>query len=122
MGSADAIFRLQDVYNISSTVIADGDLSHRTLSPVLGVDECFELGYINHDWEVYERAYDWMREAQRRLSPPYVQYSGNLRQIDVLEYLAWAEYEVLRISSLLGSSRVCFFSNVALCQFHWDFI
>ena len=96
MGSARAIFRIQHVYNISASQIADGDLSHATLSPVLGVDECFELGYVNHDGEDYERAYQWMAESYKRFSPPYIPYSGELRPVDVLEYLSWAEYEVCR--------------------------
>ena len=48
---------------------------------------------VSHDLEYYEDVIDWMKEALKRMSPPY-KYSGALMKNDVLEYLSWAEYQV----------------------------
>ena len=93
MGSISAILRIQDVYNISARALADGELQDGKSSGGLGADECYELGVVSHSLEYYEDVIDWMREAQQRMRPPY-NYSGALTKIDVLEYLAWAEYKV----------------------------
>ena len=93
MGSISAILRIQDVYNISARALADGELQDGKSSGGLGADECYELGVVSHSLEYYEDVIDWMREAEQRMRPPY-NYSGTLTKIDVLEYLAWAEYKV----------------------------
>jgi len=93
MGSMSAILRIQDVYNLSARAIADGDLHQEISSGSLGPDECYELGIVSNDQRNYEDVIEWMKEALKRMSPPY-EYSGALTKIDVLEYLSWAEYKV----------------------------
>ena len=93
MGSISAILRIQDVYNFSARAIADGDLDREMTSRSLDSDECYELGIVSNDQGNYEDVIEWMKEALKRMSPPY-EYSGALTQIDVLQYLAWAEYQV----------------------------
>lgn len=93
MGSISAILRIQDVYNLSARVIADGDLHQEISSGSLGPDECYEIGIVSNEQRNYEDVIEWMKEALKRISPPY-QYSGALTKIDVLEYLSWAEYKV----------------------------
>lgn len=61
--------------------------------PQLGADECFELGYVTHRWKYFDVARDWLKETLLRMSPEYG-YKGVLKRIRVLEYLAWAEYQV----------------------------
>ena len=93
MGSISAILRIQDVYNLSASAIADGELHNGKSSGGLGADECYELGVVSHNLEYYEDVIEWMRESLKRMSPPY-KYSGALSKIDPLEYLSWAEYQV----------------------------
>lgn len=93
IGSLNAILRIQEVYNLSARALADGDLHQTIPSGGLGADECYELGIGSNDQENYEGVTGWMKEALKRMSPPY-EYSGALTKIDVLEYLAWAEYKV----------------------------
>ena len=93
MGSISAILRIQNVYNLSARAIADGDLHKEISSGNLGPDECYELGIVSNDQRNYEDVIEWMKEALKRMSPPYG-YSGALTKIDVLEYLSWAEYKV----------------------------
>ena len=93
VGSISAILRIQDVYNFSARAIADGDLHREISSGSLGPDECYELGIVSNDQRNYEDVIEWMKEALKRMSPPY-EYSGALTKIDVLEYLSWAEYKV----------------------------
>ena len=91
--SGRAILRIQDAYNISAQVIADGDLLPGKKSLELWADECFELGYINSELEYFEQVREWMGETWKRMSLPYT-YSGLLVKAHVLEHLAWAEYQV----------------------------
>ncbi|XP_022793507.1 prolyl 4-hydroxylase subunit alpha-1-like isoform X2 [Stylophora pistillata] len=93
MGSLNAILRIQEIYNLSASALADGDLHQAIPSGGLGADECYELGIGSSDQKNYEGVIGWMKEALKRMSPPY-EYSGALIKIDVLEYLAWAEYKV----------------------------
>ena len=93
MGSLIAILRIQEVYNLSASALADGDLHQAIPSGGLGADECYELGIGSSDQKNYEGVIGWMKEALKRMSPPY-EYSGTLIKIDVLKYLAWAEYKV----------------------------
>lgn len=93
LGSISALLRIQDVYNLSARAIADGELHDGISSGGLGADECYELGVVSHDLEYYEDVIGWMKEALKRMSPPY-KYSGALVKNEVLEYLSWAEYQV----------------------------
>lgn len=93
VGSISAILRIQDVYNLSARAIADGDLHQEISSGSLGPDECYELGIVSNDQRNYEDVVEWMKEALKRMSPPF-EYSGALTKVDILEYLSWAEYKV----------------------------
>ena len=93
MGSISAILRIQDVYNLSARAIADGELHQENFSGGLGADECYELGIVSNNNGNYKDVIEWMKEALKRMSPPY-DYSGALTKIDPLEYLSWAEYKV----------------------------
>ena len=93
VGSISAILRIQDVYNLSARAIADGDLYQEISSGSLGPDECYELGIVSNDQRNYEDVVEWMKEALKRMSPPF-EYSGALTKVDILEYLSWAEYKV----------------------------
>ena len=95
MGSVEGILRLQEVYNISAKTFANGELSNKTFAPVLGVDECFELGYVANEQDKWTQAYEWMAESFRKMNPPFEYNYRYLTREDVLEYLAWAEYMVL---------------------------
>lgn len=93
MGSISAILRIQEVYKLSACVVADGKLHAGNNSGRLGADECYELGVVSDSKKNYDDVIEWMREALKRMSPPY-KYSGALSKVDVLEYLSWAEYKV----------------------------
>ena len=103
MGSISAILRIQDVYNLSARAIADGELQQEKFNGSLDADECYELGLVSNDQGNYEEVIEWMREAIKRMSPPY-EYSGTLTKIDLLEYLSWAEYQVGQPSLVPRSS------------------
>ena len=94
LACAAAILRIQEAYNISARAIADGHLHPQRKSVEFGADECYELGFVNSELEYHEQVREWMTEAWKRMNPPY-SYSGLLTRVNVLEHLAWAEYQVL---------------------------
>ncbi|CAH3038026.1 unnamed protein product [Porites lobata] len=102
-GCALAIFRIQDVYNISAERIASGKLSHKTLSPEMDAAHCLELGFMRHQWEQYEEAYGWLIEAWKRMNPQ--DNSSGITTKDILQYLIWAEYKTGRIESALNHTN-----------------
>ncbi|XP_067051732.1 prolyl 4-hydroxylase subunit alpha-1-like isoform X1 [Acropora muricata] len=103
-GSISALLRIQNVYNLTARAMANGQLHDGNSSGGLGPDECYDLGVVSHDLENYEDVIDWMKEALMRMSPPY-EYSGALEKSDVLEYLAWAEYQVGRLDEAIVHTK-----------------
>lgn len=95
LGCSTALLRIQEVYQLSAKQMANGHFTKndQQAGPQLGADECFELGYTTHRWKYFDLARDWLKETLLRMSQEYG-YKGVLGRTRVLEYLAWAEYQV----------------------------
>ncbi|EDO30483.1 predicted protein, partial [Nematostella vectensis] len=109
LACAEAILRIQDVYNLTAKQIAKGHISMATEPGLpLDADECYELGYTNHKWKYFEQARDWMWEALLQIS---MIQDNNLHSCGiVLEYLSWAEYQVGDLGQESDISYHMFFS------------
>ncbi|XP_032225499.1 prolyl 4-hydroxylase subunit alpha-1 [Nematostella vectensis] len=104
LACAEAILRIQDVYNLTAKQIAKGHISMATEPGLpLDADECYELGYTNHKWKYFEQARDWMWEALLRMGPGY---EGLLTRYQVLEYLSWAEYQVGDLENAIKHTKM----------------
>jgi len=106
-GAATALLRLQDTYALSTHKIAAGDLQGVQESPVMSVEDCFELGriaYLNGD---YYHTILWMEQA---LSVKNSNTTDAL-EATIIDYLAYAFYSV-SVSS--GVSCRDFISIVSL--------
>lgn len=80
------------MYKIKTKAIADGRLSHITLTPSLNANMCYEIGFAYYQAENYQQARSWMIEALKRYEEPGDK--GELTRVHILEFLAWSQYMV----------------------------
>uniref|UniRef100_A0A069DMS4 procollagen-proline 4-dioxygenase n=1 Tax=Clytia hemisphaerica TaxID=252671 RepID=A0A069DMS4_9CNID len=90
-GALNAVFRLQDTYDLPAADFIDGlggDRAHK-----LSVEEIFEIGFLCVGINDHYHAHQWLNEALNPF-PVGIQQVGFLDRISLLEYLAWSEYHL----------------------------
>ncbi|XP_003745760.1 prolyl 4-hydroxylase subunit alpha-1 [Galendromus occidentalis] len=92
-GAAVALLRLQDVYALDTSQMANGVIAPgANESPRLLADDCFELGRQSYVKEDFYHTVLWMQEALERLNT--TQYNPAEVEVDILEYLAFATFRL----------------------------
>lgn len=87
-GSAVALMRLQDTYQLNSSQFANGELSTKYKSRKLNALECYDLGRVAYSNGDFYHTLLWMQEALDHLNAePNTTYPSKL---DVLDHLAYA--------------------------------
>lgn len=112
-GVADALLRLQDTYKLETAHLANGDFNllynrevpsgSRELNQyvnklTLTSGDCFELGRHSFTKEDFYHAVLWMQQALEQYSRELVKQSN---VADILEYLAFANYQQDNLSEAL---------------------
>ncbi|XP_029977324.1 prolyl 4-hydroxylase subunit alpha-1-like isoform X1 [Sphaeramia orbicularis] len=94
-GAAKALLRLQDTYQLDTNTISTGDLpgssSLATLSSVLTVDDCYDLGRVAYSEADYYHTELWMAQALRQLDQG--ETSSAVDDVTVLDYLSYSVYQ-----------------------------
>ena len=99
-GAAVALLRLQDVYALETSQMANGIIAPgANESPRLTADDCFELGRQSYVKEDFYHTVLWMQEALERLHT--TQFNPAEVEVDILEYLAFATYRLGNIRHAL---------------------
>uniref|UniRef100_A0A023EW59 procollagen-proline 4-dioxygenase n=1 Tax=Aedes albopictus TaxID=7160 RepID=A0A023EW59_AEDAL len=94
LGAMDALLRLQDVYNLDASAIANGI---GTGSKMLA-DDCFELGQKLQETGDTHHAADWFREAYDRFDLGKIDLN---KKVKILEYLASYSYTTGNVEDAL---------------------
>ncbi|KXJ81467.1 hypothetical protein RP20_CCG019431 [Aedes albopictus] len=94
LGAMDALLRLQDVYNLDASAIANGI---GTGSKMLA-DDCFELGQKLQETGDTHHAADWFREAYNRFDLGKIDLN---KKVKILEYLASYSYTTGNVEDAL---------------------
>ncbi|RUS89704.1 hypothetical protein EGW08_002522 [Elysia chlorotica] len=86
-GAAAALMRLQDTYQLDTTLVAHGQLGGIS-SPVLSASECFTLARLSYTDNDFYHCSLWMREAldREKLSP-----HSSIDKADALDYLSYTQ-------------------------------
>ncbi|XP_067138397.1 prolyl 4-hydroxylase subunit alpha-1-like [Centruroides vittatus] len=88
-GAAEGLVRLQKMYKLNTTSLADGYILNKFSSQKLTADDCFEVG--RHSYSVGDFYYTclWMREALKRLDS---EITESTNREELLELLAYSTY------------------------------
>ncbi|CEF59606.1 Prolyl 4-hydroxylase alpha-related protein PH4[alpha]EFB [Strongyloides ratti] len=101
-GAANALVRLQDTYNLSTTELADGIIQGQDIKKKFTAHDCFEIGRAAYNDQDYYHVVNWMQEALMRLeneTPRTVEYT------DILEYLAFALFKQGNVKRALALTK-----------------
>ncbi|XP_070552369.1 prolyl 4-hydroxylase subunit alpha-2-like [Ptychodera flava] len=108
-GACQAIFRMQYIYQISTSNFANGVLPGadvKTFPAQLGVEHCFKIGAEAYDIDDYHMCVTWMEESLRRLDAGYpVRRWDEANKIRILEYIASCHYLDDRIHEAISFTR-----------------
>ncbi|CAF0724352.1 unnamed protein product [Didymodactylos carnosus] len=86
-GSATALMRLQDTYELNTSQVANGEISSNFKSKKLSARECFDLGRVAYTNNDYYHTLMWMQEALDHLdSEPGNDTTDKLAILDHLAY------------------------------------
>jgi len=102
-GSMRAVFRVQDTYNLTAKVLADGSLTK--FGHPLTIEEIFEIGFIAVGLEKYQYAQMWFQEVLNRW-PRGAKQIGFLDYISLLEYLTWSEFKEEMYESAIKHTKL----------------
>ncbi|RDD40049.1 Prolyl 4-hydroxylase subunit alpha-2 [Trichoplax sp. H2] len=101
-GSAEAILRLQDVYNLKEIDLASGIIDG---GPRLGVQlswlDCFTIGKKAYENEDFERSYKWMKIVQRSQNPSI----SSDQWVKILDYLAFSAYKLGNVKEAMNLTQ-----------------
>lgn len=94
-GAAKALMRLQDTYELDTETISSGQLpgssSVGTVSSVLTVEDCFDLGKVAYSDVDYYHTELWMAQALKQLDQG--EESSTVDAVGILDYLSYSVYQ-----------------------------
>ncbi|KAH8384244.1 hypothetical protein KR200_009053 [Drosophila serrata] len=95
-GAVKGLARLQNVYNLSTSHLADGDIGGYMYESVLQWRECYEIGVQLFDLGDYQRSLEWLQEAFiiLRGNPEKDEQQHARFMSDIREYAALANFEL----------------------------
>ena len=95
-GAMTAIFRLQDTYHLGADSLSDGIVPGARKSAALSINDMFELGRHAYDIKDWFHTRGWMEACLKKMGAD-VSKDG-ITRFDVLDHLAFAEYQVTKFS------------------------
>jgi len=109
VGATQAIFRLQDTYNITAREISDGKIRGvRPSTHQFSARDCLDIAEGGHYTQKYVRMQEWLQEANRLMQDPMLEHrQGDIELSELYEYMGWGFYlannmtEALRFTDLL---------------------
>ncbi|XP_075875774.1 prolyl 4-hydroxylase subunit alpha-2-like isoform X2 [Nelusetta ayraudi] len=90
-GAAKALMRLQDTYQLDSEAFSRGKLPGVHASPLLSVDDCFDMGKTAYNEADYYHAVLWMQQALKQLDSGE---DATVSKADILDYLSYSVYQM----------------------------
>ncbi|XP_070143034.1 prolyl 4-hydroxylase subunit alpha-1 [Drosophila kikkawai] len=95
-GAVKGLARLQNVYNLSTSHLAEGEIGGYIYDSVLEWRECYEIGVQLFDLGDYRRSLEWLQEAFTllRRNPEEDEEQHARYMSDIREYAALANFEV----------------------------
>lgn len=94
-GAVKGIARLQKVYNLTTSDVADGLIDGILYDSELNWRECYEIGVILFDLGEYQRSLEWLQVAFVILrANPGQEENENFYLSDIKEYAALANFEL----------------------------
>ncbi|KAH8281055.1 hypothetical protein KR054_009242 [Drosophila jambulina] len=95
-GAVKGLARLQNVYNLSTSHLAEGDIDGYIYDSVLQWRECYEIGVQLFDLGDYRRSLEWLQEAFLLLrgNPEKDEQQHTRYLSDIREYAALANFEL----------------------------
>lgn len=88
-GAAEAISRLQEVYDLDISSFANGEILDKQTDVKLSAKDCFLIGKQFYKVKNYRFSRSWMEEALRRYNH---EINKTVRKTDILGYLATTSY------------------------------
>ncbi|KAH8247642.1 hypothetical protein KR038_007564 [Drosophila bunnanda] len=95
-GAIKGLARLQNVYNLSTEHLAEGDIGGYMYESVLHWRDCYEIGVQLFDLGDYRRSLEWLQEAFviLRRNPEKDEQQQARHVSDIREYAALANFEL----------------------------
>ncbi|ESO05903.1 hypothetical protein HELRODRAFT_93842 [Helobdella robusta] len=93
-GAINALMRLQDVYDLSTSELADNGIDGTPGASKLSFEDCKLLGLSAYEKKDFYHTILWMTEAMRQLiKSPLEEPKFQIQRIDILDYLAFSYYQ-----------------------------
>ncbi|KAI4458946.1 prolyl 4-hydroxylase alpha subunit [Holotrichia oblita] len=90
-GAAMALTRLQDIYRLDASSLANGEINGVKYATELTAADCFELGRQSYTNADHYHTQLWMMEADKRLKREIHQ---TVERSEILEYLAFSTFKL----------------------------
>ncbi|KPJ11196.1 Prolyl 4-hydroxylase subunit alpha-2 [Papilio machaon] len=90
VGSALALSRLQNTYELNVTKLAEERLTNASIGNSMTVNDCFKLGQILYQHKKFKHSLEWLIEALRKYKKENVTYG--VSEILILNYISYALY------------------------------
>lgn len=88
-GTAMALTTIQQIYNLTTSSIANGKLGNKQYNVTLTAASCFDISRRNNRNKNLYYALSWMKEAHKKVKKDKF---SSVKESEVLEYLAYFEY------------------------------
>uniref|UniRef100_H2MJ53 procollagen-proline 4-dioxygenase n=1 Tax=Oryzias latipes TaxID=8090 RepID=H2MJ53_ORYLA len=98
-GAAKALMRLQDTYQLETSIISSGQLP----GLVLTADDCYDLGKVAYSEADYFHTKLWMTQALRQLEQG--EASSTVDTATVLDYLSYSVYQQGELQAALDFTK-----------------
>uniref|UniRef100_A0A8C7WS25 Uncharacterized protein n=1 Tax=Oryzias sinensis TaxID=183150 RepID=A0A8C7WS25_9TELE len=104
-GAAKALIRLQDTYQLETSIISSGQLPGSDALPrsVLTADDCYDLGKVAYSEADYFHTKLWMTQALRQLEQG--EASSTVDTATVLDYLSYSVYQQGELQAALDFTK-----------------
>lgn len=102
--SVNAVFRLQDVYQLSARDLSNGHVGDHSTSARMSSDDCYQLGKVAYDNADYYHAVTWLTESLRLLNQQQQQegHQTSERRVQIYQYLAESLFQVVFLNSAVS--------------------
>lgn len=103
-GAIDAIFRVQEIFQVKSLDLAKDNIPSETRGFPMMTNDAFEIGKTAYESEKYEESQKWLETAVTLWKEGLHTKKDNMAEI--LDYLSYVEYKVEIIQIKLKSPKI----------------
>lgn len=93
-GAAEGLVRLQKMYKLNISSLADGHILNRHSSQKLTADDCYEVGRYSYSVGDFRYSCLWMREALKRLNSEIMESTNREELLELLAYSTYMEGDI----------------------------